>query len=319
MELRKWNYESDEKYIDSYLDVSSKTYKIPMRTKEWFKWKFESSPYGKSLIFAAFDDDKVAGAVVFGLGYMRFEGENVLCALSYDTFVGKSYQGQHLFSKLIRGALEECRNLGVRIIYNFPNPLSLPGFKKMGFNVVDHYYNYYTLPISPIGFLCHLRDVRKGFIKNESNIDILKSIEIPHFSDNILNNEVYTPIWSKEYIQWRFFSYPVSEYYIHSKEGIFAVVQVGFRGRIKESRILFITATEGNRLSRRKFYQALWSIKKGTKCNLLSMIISPESQCYKYRQGFLHVKSHTNFCWIGLGICEPDVKIALNGIDSHTL
>ena len=319
MELRKWNYESDEKYIDSYLKTSSNTYKIPMRTKEWFNWKFEKSPYGKALIYAAFDNNEVAGAVVFGFGKMHFNGETILCALSYDTFVGASYQGQHLFSKLIKGAFEECKAMGVKILYNFPNPLSMPGFKKAGLNEVKNYYNYYTIPISLFGFLSHFGDIRKGFVKNTSNYEIIKNYKIPEFSESQYSQNVYTPIWTREYVKWRFFSYPVSEYYIHSGNGVFAVVQVGYRGKIKESRILFITATENKQLNRKLFYKALWTIKRETKCHIISMMISPESECYHYRQGFIHVKSHTNFGWLGWDISQTNLKIALNGIDSHTL
>ena len=319
MELRKWNYESDEKYIDSYLEASSKTYKIPMRSKEWFKWKFEKSPYGKALIFAAFDGEKVAGAVVFGFGKMQINRETVLCALSYDTFVDISYQGQHLFSKLIKGAFEECKAMGVKLIYNFPNPLSMPGFKKAGLIEVDGYYNYYTMPVCPVGFLKHFRDIHKGFIKNTSNYVSIKDTKIPKFSTPQIIPNVYTPIWTQEYIKWRFLSHPVSEYYIHSEGGVFAVAQVGYRGKIKESRILFITATEGKQLNRKLFYKTLWKIRSKRKCHLISMMVSPESDSYRYRQGFIHVKSHTNFGWFGWDISQTNFKIALNGVDSHTL
>ena len=49
------------------------------------------------------------------------------------------------------------------------------------------------------------------------------------------------------------------------------------------------------------------------------MMVSPESDSYRYRQGFIHVKSHTNFGWFGWDISQTNFKIALNGVDSHTL
>ena len=50
MELRLWQYAIDDGFIPSFLEGMSIAHDEPAHDEQWFRWKFEQSPYGKAIL-----------------------------------------------------------------------------------------------------------------------------------------------------------------------------------------------------------------------------------------------------------------------------
>src|SRR5690606_20885936 len=127
--------------------------------------------------------------------------------VSFETFVHPAYQKRGVFTALVRRAEEVARSEGVDFMINFPNTNSLMGFLKSGWqsNIKPEYWikgrNFLTIPVS-------INKLRSGFkpnISNRTNLDSSDGFEQ-------LPQDGLTMIISKEYLEWRFSTYPVSEY-----------------------------------------------------------------------------------------------------------
>jgi len=66
---------------------------------------------------------------------VNINGKNFFASQSGDTMTHPHYQGQGWFTQLALKTYERARELGVSIVYGFPNENSYPGFKKkLGWN-----------------------------------------------------------------------------------------------------------------------------------------------------------------------------------------
>jgi GNAT superfamily N-acetyltransferase len=102
----------------------------------FFRWKHRDNPFGPSPAWVALDGDRVVGLRVL----MRWEfegGDPVATAVrAVDTATDPDYQGRGIFSALTRRAVDELRAAGTHFVFNTPNRQSLPGYLKMGWEVV---------------------------------------------------------------------------------------------------------------------------------------------------------------------------------------
>jgi GNAT superfamily N-acetyltransferase len=103
---------------------------------EFYRWKHHANPFGSSLSWVAVDQDVVVGLRVL----LRWEFESragtVRAVRAVDTATASTHQGQGIFTQLTLHAIEACRDEGVSMVFNTPNEKSLPGYLKMGWEVV---------------------------------------------------------------------------------------------------------------------------------------------------------------------------------------
>lgn len=313
MEIRLWEYGNDDKFIESFLNSASLAHKQPIKTKEWFKWKFECNPYGKAILACAFDQETVAGCVALGLGIASYRGKTIKCALSYETFVNPSYQGKGLFKKLISLAEDACKKNEVDYLYNFPNSNSLPGFKHMGWNHIPNEIEYRIKIVKPFNLIVNYKSLKKGFVADKninSDNQLMYDIVSPP-----INSEVVTPIWTQEYIKWRFLELPHSRYVIYNDLSYIGIARVGYRGKIKECQILLIQCNETQ--SQYKHTSSFIKyLKKVEAPTIISMCCAKDSHTSRC---LIKVPNHINFT---NKILSEDIDIRalqnISGIDFHT-
>ncbi|MGH9025348.1 MAG: GNAT family N-acetyltransferase [Acidimicrobiia bacterium] len=108
---------------------------------QFFAWKHRANPFGISPGWVAVDracDDRVIGFRTF----LRWEFEGgariVRAVRAVDTATDPGYQGQGVFTRLTLAAIDDLREEGVGFVFNTPNEKSLPGYLKMGWEVVGH-------------------------------------------------------------------------------------------------------------------------------------------------------------------------------------
>lgn len=320
LELRLWKYGEDDHYIESFLTVRSEAHREEKKDSDWFHWKFEKSPYGKSIMAMAFDGEVVAGCVALGMGRFTYKGKEYKCALSYDTFVNKAYQGHGLFKKLIKLAEEEAKHQQVELLYNFPNTQSITGFRHMGWTYRAGESIYKIRPVNWCKILLNAKSLRRSFVANESNLEQLKTVVIKggDFPGTSESNCVKME-WYSDYLKWRFLTYPNAEYYILSDEDLFGIARVGRRGNLKEAQVLLVQSRVSESVTKSDYKKFIIGLKKAVSPDFIGVSVSKSSELYPFLCGYVKVPNRSNFTYKILGEdVSPDCDFALNSIDYHT-
>jgi predicted N-acetyltransferase YhbS len=94
--------------------------------------KYATEKFGlKNLGFLAISENNEAAAYYGAFPIvMDYQGKSILVAQSGDTMTHPNHQKKGLFIMLAKETYKEAANLGVKLIYGFPNQNSYPGFKN---------------------------------------------------------------------------------------------------------------------------------------------------------------------------------------------
>ena len=302
--------------IDSFLTSASLAHKQEKKTEDWFYWKFRDNPFGETILACAEEDGIIAGCVAFGMQDFICDQNVVNGAMSFETFVHPEYQGKGLFKKLIHNAESEAKSRGLKLLLNFPNSNSLPGFLKLGWTMINN-SEYWIKPRINYNFLRYFKDLKNGFKPNTSNLNQLNKKFLRNYKQS--NEFGFFLEINSEYLKWRFFTYPNAEYIIVNDENCYSVGRVGKRGNLAEIQVLFVTPKEQNTLSLRKLLKVY---KNQSRFDLISFPISINNRLRPFlkRCLFIKVRNNTNVCYKILDETlqiEMD-KIELSAINAHT-
>lgn len=104
----------------------------------FYSWKHDDNSFGQSPTWVAVDDEAgIVGLRVFlRWGFVDRHGARLSAVRAVDTATHPDFQGQGIFSKLTRLAVEELTAEGVDHVFNTPNDKSMPGYLKMGWSQV---------------------------------------------------------------------------------------------------------------------------------------------------------------------------------------
>jgi GNAT superfamily N-acetyltransferase len=105
------------------------------RTQDFFEWKHHDNPFGRSPAWVAVDEERLAGFRIFMRWSFRAGGRTVHAVRAVDTATHPDYRGQGIFRRLTTTALESLDE-SVAMVFNTPNDQSLPGYLRMGWQVV---------------------------------------------------------------------------------------------------------------------------------------------------------------------------------------
>lgn len=318
MEIRLWEYGKDDDKITSFLKSASLAHKIPQKSEEWFHWKFEGSPYGKTILACAFDGNEVVGCVGIGFGQMTYGDKSLSCALSYETFVHPDYQGCHLFTKLTKLAEEECVNQGVDVLYNFPNRNSLPGFIKRGWTKI-RLSSYKIKLCKPFKCLMKFKEMRKGFVSCDSNLENIKNTDIIDCG-RFSQDGIFIPQWSKKYLEWRFLTHPVGHYWIYNENDVIAIFRIGYKGTLKQAELLHIHRVHG-KLSKKEWRNIYNKLRLETDIDFIGISASKDHPITKLLSWcYIKVPSRGNFTYkiLANDISIDSFRMAKCDIDAHT-
>lgn len=320
MELRIWQYGFDDQYISSFLEGMAIAHKQKAKSIDWFHWKFEQSPYGKAILACAFDKDRVAGCVAYGKGIIRYHNKDWSCALSYETFVHPDYQGQGLFKKLIDLAEREAISQKIPFLYNFPNANSITGFKHMGWTCRNDVEQYRIRITRFMHLLLNYKDLKKGFVPNVSNLNEIKSIVLDDVGVEETDPDTILPVWTKEYLQWRFFTYPNREYFVINDSNIFAISMVGKRGRLKDVHVLYLVSKQKHIPTHCLTSRVVKVIQQKVKPDFISYSSSIGDDTLSSTFGFIKVPSHSNFCYkvLDKDFVIQNFSMSIPAINAHT-
>lgn len=315
MEFFIFNYEQHDYLVDSFLEAAAKTHKIPKKTKNWFYWKFKQNPFGQSILACVKDQDKIVGCVAFGMQEFILNNKKVKGAISFETFVHPNHQGKGVFSKLLSLAESRAKVINIDLFLNFPNSNSLKGFTNkdwFNINIVEYWVKGKSFFSIPLKFL----DLRKGFQPSLSNIEKLTTPKCFDFE----SSDAIQSMITLDYLKWRFFTFPSTEYYYIENDIYDSICRIGYRGRLKEAQVLFVNIKKPKEFNlsnlQREFQQK-------SNYDLISFPISKTNPLRKklMRNLFIKVPNSTNVCFKVLNgsISVQDIqKISLSAINFHT-
>jgi GNAT superfamily N-acetyltransferase len=128
------------------------------RSAEFFTWKHDANPFGRSLALVAAHGSDIIGLRTLARWRFLSGGRTVTAVRAVDTATDPAHQGRGIFSRLTTSAIEVLSAEGVELIFNTPNEKSLPGYRKMGWSEVGR------LPIAlrPVRGLRFARGVRSA-------------------------------------------------------------------------------------------------------------------------------------------------------------
>jgi GNAT superfamily N-acetyltransferase len=105
--------------------------------ESFWKWKHHHNPFGASPTLLAFEENTLIGLRTF-LRWRFFYRKKVFQAYrAVDTATHPAHQGKGIFTKLTLALLDQVRKGEPSIIYNTPNEKSLPGYRKMGWEILE--------------------------------------------------------------------------------------------------------------------------------------------------------------------------------------
>lgn len=312
-----FDYNKHAHLIESFLESAALAHNHPtVKNLEWFIWKFRNNPYGETILACVEENNKIIGCVAYGIQPFSLKGKKITGALAFENFVHPKYQGKGIFKKLIFLSERETKRRNIKFLLVFPNKKSLPGYQKMHWRKLSP-PEYWIKGKSIITIPSSITDLKKSFRPRNSN---LSKLSIPESFMQSLNTEHLTSLITLEYLQWRFFTLPISEYHIINNQEFYAILRIGHRGKVKEAQVLFVNY-EISEFCLKSF---LRECKTNVKYDLISFPISEHNPLRPFlkKSYFIKVPNKTNICFKILNeneIREDDIKeLNLSGINYHT-
>jgi hypothetical protein len=105
------------------------------RTSEYFRWKHVDNHFGRSFMIVAERDHRIIGFRALMRWRYRVDERTIEAVRPVDTVTHPDERGRGVFTHLTRTALEALKG-EIDLVFNTPNQNSLPGYLKMGWQVV---------------------------------------------------------------------------------------------------------------------------------------------------------------------------------------
>lgn len=199
------------------------------RSEEWFTWKHLDNPFGRSIMFVAETDGRLAGFRALLRWELRTpDGETLRGARPVDTATHPDFQRMGIFRALTECALDAARADKVDLVFNTPNSRSGAGYRTMGWTEVGR-IGVMVRP-SPRMVLAPFRhdysnDIT-GFIRGVPATEVPGPVS-PDTSG------LHTPR-TAEYLRWRFVDNPVARYVCIETDGGTAMLRPNLRSGFRE-------------------------------------------------------------------------------------
>ena len=209
----------DEPAVLKLLSASLGSGPAGSRTPEFFRWKHFDNFFGPSYMLVAECDDRLVGFRSFMSWRFQVQGLTLRALRPVDTATHPDYQGRGIFSGLTETAIAAVRD-ETDVIFNTPNSASLPGYLKMGWEVVGRMPVWVRVR-RPLRLITRLRTIRSSLdpsrarpVVNASRAaEVLESPEVASLLRRTPQDPggITTP-WSTDFLRWRYASAPLLDY-----------------------------------------------------------------------------------------------------------
>ncbi|MGH7559290.1 MAG: GNAT family N-acetyltransferase [Gemmatimonadota bacterium] len=200
--------------------------RIP-RSLDYWAWKHEHNPFGRSPILIAEADREIIGLRAFMRWNWSSHGKEIRAVRAVDTATHPGWRGRGIFSRLTQALVQEMREEGIELVFNTPNAFSRPGYLKMGWSSLGRV----SLWIRPRRVLRMARSLIERRPQGEDRLE--QGTERPadgavglrplsefigwserDFLDRLprTGGRLSTPL-TPEYLRWRYVEIPALEYW----------------------------------------------------------------------------------------------------------
>lgn len=172
---------------------------------EYWDWKHNRNPIGKTTAFLMFDGDILIGYYGVDASILNYKGTTIKSALSSDTMTHPDYRGLGIFPTLAELTYNKLAEDDVILVYGFPNIYSHLIFQKklnwVKFNSLSYIYK----DLAGVGLKIPLEAIVITKIDKFGE-------EINNFFEEIKNSSLIFRTISKEILNWRFHDNPIYKY-----------------------------------------------------------------------------------------------------------
>ena len=197
------------------------------RPPEYFRWKHLENPFGRSYMTLAESEGRIVGFRALMRWRFRVGDRMIEAVRPVDTVTHPDHRGRGIFSLLTRTALDSLQG-DVDLVFNTPNPNSLPGYVKMGWQVVAKVPVWIRV-CQPTRFVSwKLRRGRsgEGFRSERPVVDAPTAAEALATDGPVaaLISRSEVPTWgystprSVDYLRWRYGNAPLLGYHAVTHE-----------------------------------------------------------------------------------------------------
>ena len=289
------------------VDLATLCYGWNMSAAAW-AWRYRDNPAGKGIIELCWDGDVLAAHYSVAPSITQIGGRDCLTALSGTTVTHPNYRGRKLFPILARRVFDRAAQLGVVVVYGFPNSFSHRGYvRDLGRRDV------YEVPTFRL-------PVRRRDIYEVSTFRLALTDCPPPSNDNVVEltefDERFDQLWERvrprysvitkrdtAYLQWRYAQNPAS-YWILAQLGfeevLGYVVLKRYQGELHVIDILALNVHVGEQLIQQAVHIAL---RAGASALSLWLGVTQPLHWKLERMGFRNEEPVTYF---GAHILQPN-------------
>jgi GNAT superfamily N-acetyltransferase len=266
------------------------------RTSQFFRWKHTDSPFGRSFMLVAVVAGRIVGLRAFMRWNFEVNGQTVTGVRAVDTATHPDYRRMGIFSRLTSEAVEALHEQA-DLIFNTPNEKSLPGYLKLGWEVVGR-VPVRIKPLRPAKLAAGLMSLRTGagagsprpdvaaepaseLLGSGSDVDWL--LERAEHEDSRLRT-----VRSIAFLRWRYGDTPFDyrAVVVRGREGLegLAILRVRRRGRLWETTIAeLVTDSHSEGVQR----ALLTAAARACSSDHVSLATPPDATAPIARAGFL--------------------------------
>jgi hypothetical protein len=183
-----------------------------IRDQNYWQWKFQNSPFGKSIITVAEVNNEIIGVDNLWPWELTIKGSVIKAAQPCDSVVHPDYRGRGIFKLMRINGLNIAKANGFGLIFNFPNQNSLKANLKLG-SIYLGKIPWYVKIVDPF-------KIMRGKISNEQskpfaidekykiNINQIRDLEkcFNKFDESIQINR------KEGFFEWRYLMRPNRKY-----------------------------------------------------------------------------------------------------------
>ena len=209
-------HDEDEQAVLSLLNDALGGGPAGTRPAEFFRWKHVENPFGRSFMLVAEVDGRIVGLRAFMRWEFVVSDRRYRAVRAVDTATHPDHQGKGIFSRLTLEALDSLRDQA-DFVFNTPNEKSLPGYMKMGWQIVGRVPIWIRVR-RPIRFASRARSWRSASELGEiPPVGAAPAAELLDERIDDLLVEVERPLGfatprDGTYLRWRYGAAPILDY-----------------------------------------------------------------------------------------------------------
>ncbi|MGH2787266.1 MAG: GNAT family N-acetyltransferase [Actinomycetota bacterium] len=266
------------------------------RTSEFFRWKHVHNPFGRSFMLVAEADGRIVGLRAFMRWGFAVGGEALNAVRAVDTATHPDYRRLGIFSRLTARALDDLVE-EADLVFNTPNEKSLPGYLKLGWEVVGK-VPFCIRPMRPVAFASRIRsrksggasDARPSLEATRAAVLLQHGLEVDWLLERAVHEDRrFRTLRSVSFLRWRYAETPFDYRAVVSEgeEGLngFAIFRVRPRGRLWETTVseLVVDPFAGHEVRR----QLLMAVAQASSVDHISVASPHGEAAVLARSGFL--------------------------------